>query len=263
MLSLDVITLGVPEVQAAHAFYAAAFSPIAADQGRLADLDMHGAGQVALHRTEALAAAAGAEPATSGFRGYIVSYIVSQPSEVEALLAAAVRDGAKVLKPAKKGFWGGFSAALQTPDGSIWKLAAPSKKNTAPAEDPPRPTETAVLLGVAEPKASKAFYAALGMTIDRDYGNKYIDFRPNAGASRLGLMRRTDIAKDVGVGKDGSGFRALVLTCKTGSRQEVDALLAAAVSAGGRIAVAAGETGSGYAGYFADPEGFLWQAVAA
>src|SRR5690606_9854133 len=155
----------VPDVQAAHGFYTSAFSPAAADHGQYVSFDMHGAGRIALYGTEALAADAGTPPATSGFRGYIVSCIVSQPSEGETLLDAAVRGGAKELKPAKKGFFGGFSAVYQSPDGAIWKLAAPTKKDTGPAADLPQPTEIGALLGVAKPKESKVFYEALGMTV--------------------------------------------------------------------------------------------------
>jgi predicted lactoylglutathione lyase len=180
------------------------------------------------------------------------------------VLNAAFQNGARVLKPAKKSLFAGFSAVCQAPDGAVWKLAAPIRKDTGPAGGPPLPTETALFLGVAEPNASKAFYTALGMIVDRDYGSKYIDFRLAPGTCRLGLLPRQVLAKDAGVGEAGTGFRAMVLTCEAGSRAEVDALLAAAVSAGGRVAVAAGETEQGgYSGHFADPDGYLWKVVSA
>lgn len=263
-LALDVITLGVPEVHAAHEFYTSVFSPTAADHGQYGNLDMHGTGQVALYGTEALAADADAEPETSGFRGYVLNCTVNQPSEVEALLDAAARSGAKVLKPPKKMLFAGFSAVFQAPDGAVWKVAAATRKNTGPAGEPPVPTETIAILGVADPEAAKAFYTALGMTVDRDYGNKFIDFRLTPGTCRLGLMPRKALAKDAGVDEDGAGFRAAVFNCRAESREEVDALLATAASAGGTIAVAAGETESGgYAGHFTDSDGFLWKVASA
>lgn len=264
MLSLDIVTLGVPEVQTAHAFYTSVFHPTDVYHGPHVNLDMHGTGQIALYDSETLAAEADVNPKTSGFRGYILSYIVDQPSEVKALLDVAVQSGAKVLKPAKKILFGGFSAVFQAPDGAIWKLAASNKKDTGPAEKPPRPTEaTVAILGVAEPKASKAFYTALGMMVDRDYGNQYIDFRPAPGTCRLGLMTRRALAKDAGINEDGAGFQATVFTRRAASRDEVDALLAAAASAGGQITVAAGESEGGYSGHFTDPDGFLWKVVSA
>ncbi|GAB3652437.1 VOC family protein [Glycomyces tarimensis] len=262
--SLDVATLGVPDARAAHAFYSSAFSPAVTDHGQFVDLDMHGTGHVGLYGSEPLAAEAGAEPATSGFRGYMMSSIVEQPSEVEALLDAAVANGATVLKPAKKGFFGGFSAVYRAPDGAIWKLASPNKKDSGPAGDPPVPTETAVFLGVADAKASKGFYEALGMKTDRDYGSKFVDFALEPGACRLGLLPRDLLAKDAGVGEDGDGFRAVVLHRRAGSPEEVDALMAAAVAAGARTAVpAAGTDWGGYSGHFADPDGFLWKVASA
>jgi predicted lactoylglutathione lyase len=262
MLSLDALDLGVPDVAAAHAFYRVAFAATAEEHGRFVNLDLRGTGQFELHAREALAADANADPATAGFRGWVLNCIVSQPSEVKALLEAATRGGAKVLKPAKKGFFGGFSAVFEAPDGTIWKLAAPTKKDTGPAGDPPTPTEVVAILGVAEPTASKAFYETLGMTVDRDYGNKFVDFRFEPGACRLGLMPRRELAKDAGVEAEGDGFPAMMLTRQTKSRNDAEQLLAAAASAGGRIVAAARETEQGvYSGHFTDPDGHLWKVT--
>ncbi|MEU0687191.1 bleomycin resistance protein [Streptomyces sp. SID4919] len=262
-LSLDAMGLGVPEVEDARTFYTTTFAPTADDRGRHVNLDMHGTGQVALYGTEALAADAGkdAEPA-SGFRGYMMTFIVKQPTEVKNVVDAAVQGGAKVLKPAKKSLFGAFSAVYQAPDGSIWKVAAPTKKDKGPAASPAVPTETAALLGVADMKAAKAFYEALGMKVDKDYKH-YADFHPDAGSCRLGLMPRGTLAKDAGVEDGGSGFRAAVLHRRAASRAEVDTTLAAAAASGGLIAVEAGETGDGYSGHFSDPDGFLWKVTAA
>ncbi|MGC7096964.1 VOC family protein [Amycolatopsis lurida] len=176
----------------------------------------------------------------------VLTYVVDQPSEVEAVLATAVRHGAKVLKPAKKSLFAGYAAVCQAPDGSVWKLTAPTKKDTGPAANPPVPTELVAILGVADPKASKAFYEALGMKVDRDYGAKFIDFQLTPGRPRLGLMNRAALVKDAGA----DSSRA-TLTCLVDSRPAVDAMLAAAESAGGRITDADGE--------FTDPDGYRWK----
>lgn len=160
-LSVDIITLGVPEVAGARAFYASAFSVTTTDARHDANLDLHGTGQLALHQIGALAAACGTEPATSGFRGYVLSSIVEHPAQVKDLLEAAAADGATVIKPAKKQLFGEFTAVYQAPDGAVWKLAAASKKDRVSTSDTLKPTETAVYLGVAKPKASKVFYEAL------------------------------------------------------------------------------------------------------
>lgn len=261
-LALDVITLGVPRVEAARAFYTSVFSPTTVSDGRVPDLDLHGTGQLALRQIDALAADAGTPPATAGFRGHVLSSIVKQPSDVKALLDAATASGATVVKPAKKELFGEFTAVYQAPDGAIWKLAAASKKDTV-IGDPPKPTETAIYLGVAKPTASKAFYEALGMKTNHDYGDKFVDFAITGGVCRLGLLPRKGLAKDAGVDEHGDGFSAVVLTHVAASRVEVDALLAAADSAGGRVTVAATDVGEGdYAGHFTDPDGYHWRIIA-
>ncbi|MFC7586128.1 hypothetical protein ACFQYP_22075 [Nonomuraea antimicrobica] len=83
--------------------------------------------------------------------------MVSQPSEVESLLHAAVRGGAKVLKPAKRSLFAGFSAVYQAPDGAVWKLAAPTRKDTGPAGEPrcrPRPAPSSAWPSRRRPRPS-------------------------------------------------------------------------------------------------------------
>ena len=262
-LSLDIITIGVPRVETARAFYTSAFSSTATYDDRTAVLDLHGTGRLALHQIDSLATDCDTNPATSGFRGHVLSCIVDRPAEVKALLDAATAHGATVIKPPKKEFFGEFTAVYQAPDGAVWKLTAASKKDTGPASGPPKPTETATFLGVAKPKASKVFYETLGMSVDRDYGDKFIDFTIADGMCRLGLLPRKALAKDVGVDEHGDGFSALVLTHTAASRDDVDALLAAAGSAGGRVTAAAARTDQGdYAGQFTDPDGHHWRITA-
>ncbi|MGQ5227744.1 hypothetical protein [Streptomyces sp. yara] len=110
--------------------------------------------------------------------------IVNGPAEVKALLDAAAH-GATVLKPARKEFFGEFTAVHRAPDGAVWKLAAASKKDKRLVPGPPRPTGTAVYLGVARPKASRAFHETPGMSVDRDYGDEFIDFTAADGVCRL------------------------------------------------------------------------------
>ncbi len=98
------------------------------------------------------------------------------------------------------------------------------------------------------------------MTVDRDYGSKYIDFQPAAKRCRLGLMPRKDLAKDVGVAADGAGFGAVVFRWRAETPDKVDALLAAAGAAGGHVALPAARISEGgYSGNFTDPDGFVWK----
>lgn len=250
-LSPDVLTLSVPDIHAAQAFYASVFSPTVTDHGEHVELDMYGKGRIALYESDTA-------PARPRFRGYTLNFTVDQPSEVEAVMAAAASAGAEVLKPAKKSLFAGVAGVFRAPDGSIWKLAAPTRRDTGPAAIPTKPTETVVILGVASPKASRDFYAALGMAVDRDYGNKFIDFQLSPGLCRLGLMTRKSLAKDSVVKDDGGTSQDTIFECRVESRSEVEAIMSAAVTAGGAVDPDAGESGQ-----LRDLDGWGWRIAVA
>ncbi|MCF8610949.1 VOC family protein [Gordonia sp. HY285] len=253
-LALDVVTLA-GDVSASKDFYAAAFSPLRTESAGTVEVDMHGTGRFELAPTTAGVAP---EVASSPFPGYVVTYALAQPSEVQAVMDAAAHAGAQVLKPAKKALFGSFSGSFRAPDGSIWKVAADSNKNKEPAAAAPRPTEISIILGVKDPKASRTFYQALGLKTDRDYGNKYIDFQPADNAVRLCLMQRNVLAKDVGINDPGDGTGGLTLSHRAETSEDIDQLISTAESAGGRSATPqAHHAGSG-SGHFADPDDFRW-----
>jgi catechol 2,3-dioxygenase-like lactoylglutathione lyase family enzyme len=199
MISIETITLEVPDPTAAGAFYAAAFGL--------------GTG-LGLRATEA---------PTSGFRGFSLSLVVSQPANVDALFDAAVDAGATTLKPVKKGLWG-YGGVVAAPDGSIWKLATSKRKNTTP---PAREVDDIVLLlGAGDVGASKRFYVDRGMEVARSFGSKYVEFASAGSGIKLALYGRGALAKDVGVSPDGTGSHRVLI---------------------------------GGAGPFTDPDGFAWE----
>lgn len=251
MLSPDQIILRTTEVSTVRRFYEATFDIEGAVADDHVDLDIHGKGRFRLTGSD--------QPAPSGFDGQVLIFIVEQPGEVDKVLEAAVSNGATVVKPGRKALFAGYSAVFRAPDGSVWKLAAPTGKNTGPVSDNPRPTETNVLLGVAAAQASKTFYRTLGMVVDRDYGDKYVDFTIGAGACRFGVMRRRGLAKDVGIDDAGADC-ATVFHHTADSREDVDTLLAAAETAGGRV-TAKPEGAHGYGGEFTDLDGYHWMVT--
>jgi catechol 2,3-dioxygenase-like lactoylglutathione lyase family enzyme len=82
------------------------------------------------------------------------------------------------------------------------------------------------------------------------------------GQSRLALYPRSQLAADAGISAVGSGFCGVALAYNVDSREEADRLLQRIIAAGGRITRPAGPTDwGGYAGYLADPDGFLWEVA--
>ncbi len=117
-----------------------------------------------------------------------------------------------------------------------------------------------VTLGVTDLPRATAFYQALGLPLATPSDGTVSFFR-TAGAL-LSLFPIADLAADAGVTPDGEGFRRMALAVNVESPAEVDAALAIAVQAGGEL-VKAGQRvfWGGYSGYFADPEGNLWEVA--
>ncbi|WP_018681055.1 VOC family protein [Actinokineospora enzanensis] len=203
MTKIENITLEVADVAAAARFYSAAF----------------GLGpELRLRATQ---------DATSGFRGFTLSLTVSQPANVHALVEAAVEAGATVIKPVTKSMWG-YGGVVQAPDGTIWKVATSSKKDTKPAS---REIDSIVLLfGVADIPASKRFYVERGLPVGKSFARMYVEFDTGSSPIKLGLYRRRALAKDAGVAPEGSGSH--------------------------RIAVGGADEA------FSDPDGFAWETAA-
>jgi predicted lactoylglutathione lyase len=204
MTSIEYLTLEVPDPTTADAFYEQAFG--------LGDA-------VGVRATQA---------PTTGFRGFAVSLVVSQPSTVDSLVGTALAGGASTLKPAKKSFWG-YGGVVQAPDGTIWKIATSAKKETGPATR--QVDDIVLLLGVADVKASKQFYLDRGLSVAKSFGSKYVEFDTAGSPIKLALYSRRAAAKDVGVEQDGDGSHRIVI-------------------------------GTGL-GPFTDPDGFVWEAASA
>jgi catechol 2,3-dioxygenase-like lactoylglutathione lyase family enzyme len=82
------------------------------------------------------------------------------------------------------------------------------------------------------------------------------------GRTWLALYPRESLAADAGVSPAGSGFPRFALAHNVRSPEEVDRLLQEASQGGGRLVKPGHHTDwGGYAGYFADPDGFLWEVA--
>ncbi|GHB22832.1 hypothetical protein GCM10010377_10860 [Streptomyces viridiviolaceus] len=204
MNSIDSVTLEVADTTAAARFYSTAFG-----------LDPS---QLRLRASDA---------PTTGFRGFTLSLVVSQPGNVDALFGAALDAGATTLKPASKSLWG-YGGVVQAPDGTIWQIATSTKKDTRPVTRDV--DELVLLLGVEDVKASRQFYVGQGLAVGKGFGGKYVEFATGPGSVKLALYKRRGLAKVAGVPADGTGSHRLVI--------------------------------SGADVSFSDPDGFAWEPAA-
>lgn len=116
---------------------------------------------------------------------------------------------------------------------------------------------TLITLGVADLDRSKAFYAALGWTPTADEG-EVVFYQINGLV--LGLFGLGPLAKDQGRPDAPLGTGAMTLAQNFETEAEVDAAYAAAIKAGA-VALKAPEKvfWGGYSGYYADPDGHVWE----
>lgn len=117
-----------------------------------------------------------------------------------------------------------------------------------------------VTLGVEELARSRAFYERLGFRASAASQGDIVFFA--AGALVLALYPRAALAEDATVPAEGSGFRGLTLAHNVRARDEVAKVLAEAEGAGGRVVKPAQDVfWGGHSGYFADPDGHLWEVA--
>jgi len=129
-----------------------------------------------------------------------------------------------------------------------------------------------ITLGVRDLERSLAFYRALGLESPGVIGTEFVadDTTPGGAAAMfeleggviLSLYGRDDLAKDANASFDAPGRGEFSIGHLVGSKEEVDALLAAAQAAGATLTDEPHERPWGiYSGYFRDPDGHLWEVI--
>lgn len=121
-----------------------------------------------------------------------------------------------------------------------------------------KPRISMITLGVTDLAASIRFYES-GLGLPRMESPPEVAFFTLDG-SWLGLYGRAALAEDVGVAPAGCGFPGFTLAHNVGSAAEVEQVIDQAVAAGATLVKPAGKVfWGGYAGYFADPDGYYWE----
>ena len=123
-----------------------------------------------------------------------------------------------------------------------------------------QPRLTLVTLGVADLPKARAFYEAWGWKASSASQPSVVFFQANGLA--LALFGRADLAEDAHVEDKPTGFAAITLAYNARSKEEADAVYAGALAAGARAAKPLQDVfWGGYSGYFADPDGHLWEVA--
>src|SRR3989338_6784274 len=117
-----------------------------------------------------------------------------------------------------------------------------------------------ITLGVSNLKKSLSFY--------RDgLGFQTHDYKEDAGivffkmqGTWLALYPKDKLAEDATVSPEGGGFGGITLAHNVGTKEEVDSIIRLALKVGATLVKKPQEVfWGGYSGYFADPDGHLWE----
>lgn len=129
------------------------------------------------------------------------------------------------------------------------------------------PRITVLTLGVDDLERAVAFYRdGLGFAtqgiIGSEFENGAVAFFALQAGLKLALWPRKSLAADSGLPVQPGSATDLSIGHNVASKAEVDAAMAQAAAAGAVIVKPAHDTFyGGYAGYFQDPDGHLWEVV--
>ncbi len=119
---------------------------------------------------------------------------------------------------------------------------------------------TLITLGVADLDRSKAFYGALGWVPTREMPGEVVFYQINGMA--LGFFGLGPLAKDQGRPDATLGTGAMTLAQNFNTEPDVDAAFATALAAGATALKAPEKVfWGGYSGYYADPDGHVWEVA--
>ena len=130
-----------------------------------------------------------------------------------------------------------------------------------------KPRITIITLGVDDLAKSLRFYRdGLGFPTEGIVGTEFehgavafFDLQPGL---MLAIWPRDEIAHDANISKTPHSPTEFTIGHNVGSQAEVDAVMEQAKRAGAKIIKPAGKTfWEGYAGYFQDPDGHVWEIV--
>lgn len=129
------------------------------------------------------------------------------------------------------------------------------------------PRISVLTLGVADLERSLIFYRdGLGLPtegiVGREFEHGAVAFFDLSGGLKLAIWAQDDIAHDTGLPKHPVSSTAVTIGHNVRRREDVGEAIAAAQRAGAKIVKAPQDTFyGGYAGYFSDPDGHLWEIV--
>lgn len=126
---ISLLTLGVDDLERAVRFYRDGLG-LATDgivgtefeHGAVAFFELQGGLKLALWARGDLAHDAGLSVHPRSITEFCIAHNVRSADEVDTVMQEAKTAGARIVKPAQKTFYGGYSGYFEDPDGHLWEV---------------------------------------------------------------------------------------------------------------------------------------------
>jgi uncharacterized protein len=126
---ISVLTVGVDDLELALRFYRDGLGletegivGTEFEHGAVAFFDLQSGLKLAIFRRDDLAHDAGLAVSGRSATEFTIGHNVGGPQEVDDVMQQALAAGARLVKPAGRTFWGGYSGYFQDPDGHLWEI---------------------------------------------------------------------------------------------------------------------------------------------
>jgi uncharacterized protein len=126
---ITVLTIGVDDLERSVRFYRDGLGlptgGITGEQyahGAVAFFDLEAGLKLAVWPRASLAHDTGLAQSAPGPTEFSIGHNVSSEGEVDEVMRRAEQAGAKIVKPARKTFWGGYAGYFQDPDQHLWEV---------------------------------------------------------------------------------------------------------------------------------------------
>ena len=126
---ITVLTLGVNDLEASLAFYRDGLGlPTEGifgqefEHGAVAFFTLHNGLLLALWPRTSISHDSGLPLQPPSATDVTIGHNVGSKEEVEVVMDQAQRAGARVVKPARETFWGGYAGYFQDPDDHVWEI---------------------------------------------------------------------------------------------------------------------------------------------
>lgn len=126
---ITVLTIGVNDLEKSLKFYSDGLGFKSKgiigkefEYGAVVFFDLQNGVKLALWPRDSLAHDAGLKKTPPSPTEMSIGHNVNSKKEVDAIMTQAKKFGAKIIKPAKKTFYGGYAGYFQDPDGHLWEI---------------------------------------------------------------------------------------------------------------------------------------------